>query len=331
MILMLNSFYSQAKPNDWTWSYRKKISSDNISINQNFTFSKIQIPHFNQLIFSWNSIRPKSGYFTFFVQARNSITKRWENWYKMADWGHKIQRSHCKMVDGETCYIYVRLELPFGKLADGFRLKIESHKKADLANLKMIGVCISNLYKFKPETICNEILRLPSTKISGILKKSQMKIDHVHNKRMCSPTSTSMLISYLTNKQIDPLDFALNSYDYGLEAYGSWPFNIAHAFEIFPERYFRVLRLKSFADLHNQISLGNPVVVSVRGRLFGAPQEYNSGHLILITGWDQKKKQIIVHDPAFEEDHKVEHRYGLLTFMRGWERSHRLAYISEKR
>lgn len=334
LLLMFNIASAFGKNDDWTWSYRRKINvqeTQDLSSKKNLIFSKVNIPNFSQLIFSWNSFELKKGYFTFWVQPRNAITKKWGNWYKMIDWGNGISKSYSTIVDGDISYIHVRLEMPLGRLADGFRLKIERHNGADLSNLRLLSVCVSNLNKFLPEEISSSILKLRSIKIDGIPKKSQMVLDHLDCKKMCSPTSTSMLVSYLSKRQVEPIGFALNAYDKGLGAYGSWPFNTAQAFIRCSICFFRVVRLNSFAELHAQLSRGMPVVVSVRGKLNGAPQEYNSGHLILVCGWDQKNKEVIVHDPAFESDPKVFHKYGISSFLRAWEKSHRLSYIVEKR
>lgn len=317
----------------WTWSYRKKIpieDSEKLSNKDQIVFSKIDVPLFNQLIFSWNALRPKVGYFTFFIKARYSITKTWSKWFKMFDWGNGIQQSYCDLKKNEISYDYVRLELPIGKMSDGFKLKVIPQSNANLSNLRMLSVSISDFSKFKIEKIQN-LLNLENVEIKDIPKRSQMVLDHMHNKRMCSPTSISMMISHFNNVNTDILDFANNVYDKGLDSYGSWPFNTAAAFELCPSYYFRVVRLNSFVDLHANLLMGYPVVVSVRGKMNGAPQDYNKGHLILVIGWDKNNKEVIVHDPAFSSDPKVKFKYEISTFIRAWEKSHRLAYIIDRR
>ncbi|NCX96855.1 MAG: hypothetical protein EBX41_10730 [Chitinophagia bacterium] len=154
-------------------------------------------------------------------------------------------------------------------------------------------------------------------------------LEHEDCKKMCSPTATSMQVGYLAGKQLDVLEFASKTFDHGLGAYGSWPFNTAHAFEVYPQKNFRVVRLNSFADLYQYLKAGIPVVVSVRGYLQGAPQEYKQGHLLTVIGWDQDYGEVICHDPAIYGDQNVEHVYHLSHFLRGWESSHRLAYVAE--
>lgn len=139
-----------------------------------------------------------------------------------------------------------------------------------------------------------------------------------------------MLLGYLLGQEIDPLEFAEHSFDTGLDAYGSWPFNMAHAFERSGgEVYFAAARLNSFAGLYQRLKQGIPVVVSVRGYLAGAPKIYSHGHLLMVVGFDSERQRVICHDPAFPSDEKIFTSYPLKGFLMAWERSHRLAYLAE--
>jgi len=330
--LLLWQFSLSANTSDWTWAYRKRFSGselENLTGKAHVTFAKKDTPAFKQLIFSWNAYRPKQGYFTFYIQSRDAASKKWSSWYKMVEWGAAVQRSHLvKLIAGNPEYVYVRLEQPNGKYADGFRLRVEAHGQAQLADLRFLSVSISDFTKFSIEPVAKHA-NLPSIKIIGVPKYSQMTLAHEDCKTMCSPTATSMQLGYITKKWIDPIEFATKSYDHGLGAYGSWPFNVAHAFEICPNKTFRLTRLTGFAELYQYLSLDIPVVVSVRGYLDGAPQEYKNGHLITVIGWDQDHQCVICHDPAIVGDENVEHCYKLSHFLRSWESSHRLAYVVE--
>ena len=132
------------------------------------------------------------------------------------------------------------------------------------------------------------------------------------------------------SKQIDPIDFAEKSHDKGLDKYGSWPFNMAHAFELSQGKIlFAVTRLHSFKNLHDHLCKGIPVVVSVRGHIHGAPRVYHNGHLLVVIGYDSKTREVICHDPAVPDSKLVKKRYELKNFIQAWERSHRLAYLAD--
>lgn len=316
----------------WTWLYAKKFSAEEQGKNrdrQEVHFTHSDLPEFTQLVFSWNGFRCCTGYFSFWVQARDQQTRQWSNWHKMIEWGNTTQRSYLSTQDQMTSYHHVRLEMNAGHAGDAFRIRVMAHDNADLSLIKALTVSLSHLGKFQPEDIGTTITSLPSVHIKNVPCKSQIILQHEDNRKMCSPTSCSMLIGYLMGSVIDPIDFALQAYDRGLEAYGSWPFNMAHAFERCNGQIgFAIARLASFGALHKHLQDGVPVVVSVRGELEGAPKKYESGHLLVVVGWNARKKRVICHDPALDEDKKTVKHYPLESFLRAWERSHRLAYVA---
>ena len=315
---------------NWVSLFHKKLTLQEITVAQrtnSYIFSKEKIPLFTQLLFSWNAIRPQKGQLDFYVQARNAYSKKWGSWHRMLEWGNGIQRSYVTKSDGFAKYVHVRLETEKLQLADAVRVKVVGVKGASVSLLKAFAVTSVNMRKFKAEKIDNSITQLTSIYIPYVPKISQFALGHKQDSRICSPTSCTMLTRYLTGYKIDPVDFATHSYDKGLDAYGSWPFNMAYAFERGRGKcWFFNTRLNSFIDLHQQLLRGIPIVVSVRGTLPGAPRSYPNGHLLVVVGWDNKTKQVICHDPAMAKHHETEQRYHLVDFIKTWEQSRRLVY-----
>lgn len=312
----------------WTWSFKKTFKSTEFLAQQrSMIFENVDTNLFTQLIFSFNAHRPSQGYYSFYVQV-HTYKGDWGDYYKMLEWGNGVQKSYLHKSDSnEPSYHHVRLEMPKNKFADGFRIKIQAHEGAFLDNVKMVSASISNFQDFKPERPNDLVLK--NIFIKGVPKNSQIALRHQDSNVICSPTSLSMLLGYLKKDWVNPASVAKNVYDKGLGVYGSWPFNTAHAFEVVPDHYFRVMRLKSFKHLYSYLQKGFPVVVSVRGSLQGAPKTYDAGHLILVVGWDQKNHAVIVHDPRFEQDERVCCRYRISDFLKAWEKSNRLAYTVE--
>lgn len=316
------------------WSTLHEIILPNKIDKLSWESKKQNVPKFSQLIFSWNAFRPQKGYFNFSVRVRDSVTKKWYRWHKMAQWGKGqtgklLQRSLLNKSPYGTKFVHVRLELPKYRLADSFEVKIDSQAGAELKNVKRVAVNTVNNRIFKSEMNSCNFWRLPSVYITNVPKKSQMQIDHPKNNELCSPTSTTMLLSYLLKKTIDPKDTAASVYDYGLNAYGSWPFNIAHAFDKSQGKVdFHVERLNSFKDLHKYLMQDLPVIVSVRGKLKGAAKNYPCGHILVVVGYNSRLKKVLCHDPAFLKDRQTLVAYRLKDFLRAWEASHRLAYVA---
>ncbi len=317
-----------AQQEAWTWHYHKVLENQCPSAKdkRELLFSKVDVPLFSQLLFSWNALRPRKSHYSFFVQVRDAATKKWGAWHKMIDWGHGLQRSYSTLSDGMSRYFHVRLETEGSRMADAFKVKV-SNIAGDFSNIKSVTINISNMSRFEPELIAYH--KLPSVYIADVPALSQIALLHEKCRTMCSPTSCSMLLGYLTKKSINPLHFAESSFDQGLNVYGSWPFNTAHAFELSNGAFqFYVGRLHSFAQLHKHLMSGTPVVVSVRGDIVGAPKVYNNGHLLVVVGFDAKKGVVICHDPAENEDCQTVKNYPIGSFVRAWERSRRLSYIA---
>lgn len=317
--------------NHWTWLHRKVFTDAEQEAHKHehsFACAKVDLPIFTQLVFSWNAFRPTRGYYTFYAQVRNAQTKKWSKWHRMMNWGTHVQKSFKTEPDKHSTYHHVRLESAPDIFADAFAIKIEAHDGADLSLLKSFAVNLSNLKEFQAENA--HVVSCPSIYIKGVPKFSQFELDHPRNDGLCSPTSCAMLTSFLNKIHIDPVDFAEKSHDSGLDKYGSWPFNMAHAFERSGGKIlFAVSRLNSFRNLYAHLSKGIPVVVSVRGPIHGAPKPYANGHLLVVVGYDAKTKEVICNDPAMAQSKLVQKRYELKSFLQAWERSHRLAYLAD--
>lgn len=315
----------------WTWLYVINPSTSQcIKKPHEYLITKMNVHPFTQLIFSWNAYRPIKGYYTFFIQGKDQATGLWSSWHKMMVWGTNIQRSYLSKADSIAQHIHVRFEAQKGKKMSGFRIKIIAHGTANLEHIESITACCTDYTKFKsePAYIFNT---LPSVRVLGVPRKSQFMIKHPDNHRLCSPTSCAMLVELLSNKACDPLVFARHVYDDGLDAYGSWPFNMAHAFEKSDGTYhYAVMRYNSFNDLYKQLQKGFPVVVSVRGYMQGAPKTYESGHLLIVVGFDQCTQKVICHDPACKRISATLKFYPLASFLSAWETSRRLVYSVRK-
>lgn len=316
----------------WTWSYKKVFTDGSMLANgekKEILFFKKDIKKFSQLIFSWCALRPEKGYFSFYVKTRNSFNKRWGKWHKMMDWGANVQKSYFSK-DGNTKYFYVRLETGLANLSDAFSIKVKCNEGASLGFLESICVNASDFSKFKPEIIDDNLLSLKNVYVKNVPKISQRVLDHPHTSKICSPTSCSMLASYFNRKIIDGVDFADRVFDNGLGIYGSWPFNVAELYnECNGKVLFYLERMNSFYDLHLKLKSAIPVVVSVRGKIEGASKTYRDGHLMLVIGWDSKRKKVICHDPAFFSNKSTFVSYKIEDFLIAWEKSNRLVYVAE--
>lgn len=119
-------------------------------------------------------------------------------------------------------------------------------------------------------------------------------------KLICSPTSTSMVLSFYGTDR-PTLDNASAIYDpvYGL--FGNWGRAISRAGEVGLDAY--LTRFRNWDQVHAMIAREIPVVASIRfnkGEVKGFLYESTRGHLLVIRGF-KPNGDVIVNDPARKE------------------------------
>jgi hypothetical protein len=116
----------------------------------------------------------------------------------------------------------------------------------------------------------------------------QYAIDDEIGGRICSPTSVSMVLrSY--GIDVNPYQFALDTYDPVWDIFGVWPRVVQNASEYGLNG--AVTRYRTWSETREVLAKNGRVVMSV-----GSPL-YPSGHLIMLAGFNEYGSPI-VHDPA---------------------------------
>jgi hypothetical protein len=149
----------------------------------------------------------------------------------------------------------------------------------------------------------------------------------------CSPTSTAMILGYWGKgpsaddyKWVDPafqdpwVDHAARyTFDYHYDGAGNWPFNTAYAAHWGLDGF--VTQLHSLTEAEQFITAGIPLVASVAAnpnKLTGfLLDKGTNGHLLVIRGF-RANGDVIVNDPAAEDDDAVEKTYDRAEFERAW-------------
>lgn len=332
-ILFLFSVMTIHAQEPWAHTYKHIYNDQQMQANKKrdtLQIARYNAVPFTQLVFSWNAHRPERGAFTFYVRVKDKATQTWDAWHKMFEWGSDKQKSNFSR-GKYSVYNYARLEMEKDRKSDAFQIKIvREGKKASLSYIKGVMVTAADFTRFAIEPYNERGKNLDSCRVTHVPKKSQIMIDHPRANALCSPTSVSMLVGALLRKQVDSLLFSNYVYDEGLDVFGNWGFNMAHAFEkSHKQALFYTTRLSSFTELHALLKQNIPVAVSVRGKIPGAKKEYRQGHLMVVVGYDAKTKKVLCHDPAFDTHVEVERSYDLQHFIVAWERSHRLTYKPE--
>lgn len=329
IMVLLGGWQAQAKM-PWSHIYKRLLTDkDHTKKKQSYVYKQDsrKMP-FTQLIISWNAQRPTQGHFLFKVRVRDLNTKKWDIWHDVAIWG-KEQKSFFSR-GSLSVFNYSRLEMEGGREGDAFEIVVYPQNGASLSQLKGIFVAASHVDQFKQEAHLEAIKGLRSCSVQNLALKSQMEIDHPQANSLCSPTSVSIVVQMLVDAFIDPLTTAHGVYDAGLNIFGNWAFNMAHAFDLVGGKFlFYAMRPSSFREVYECLQKNIPVAVSIRGEIKGGKKPYNNGHLLVVTGWDAQNKKVICCDPAFDTADQVKREYEIAHFLSAWERSRRLTYMSE--
>lgn len=278
---------------------------------------------FDELILSWNGLRPTKGKWTFWTSL---FVGEWSPWIPYAEWGSSLQKTFKHAPQGCKVESYQDAVYPKVGLCDAFRIKVTAEEGATLDTLDALFANLSNLssrFHAMPQE------PLSSVFISNVPRRSQLKLDHPRFLDLCSPTASSNAINYLLGaKKIDPIAFAGKVHDKEFDIYGNWILNTAQAYQDLEGNFrCRVERLPSFSTLHSYLIRGLPVIVSIRGPLIGSYRPMTFGHLVCVTGFDSEQQKVHCIDSGFPEDEQTAVSYPLKDFLDAWARRQNVAYV----
>jgi len=154
---------------------------------------------------------------------------------------------------------------------------------------------------------------------------SQMEEDAAIRDRVCSPTCVAMVLGY-HGRHVAVADLAREMFQPELDLYGVWPAAIRAASRRGVGGY--LLRFPDWAAAAWCLERGMPVIASVRygvGELAGAAIGETSGHLLVLTGYDEV--DVFVNDPAAPRASEVARRYRLDELRRVWLARSGIGYV----
>lgn len=290
---------------------------------KSYTWTMPSVPHFNELLISWNATRPAQGQYVILASV---FLQQWSPWLLYAVWGSREQYSfHDTTLHAPVHTFQDQVELLEGQEATGFRIRVEACAGADLDQFSSLYACTTKLNAPKsmlhPPSIPS--FELP---IQGL---SQQCLMHPRSTSLCSPTSAASVIHFLSGfPSPHPLDFAENVYDSGFDIYGNWSFNTAQMFaELGPLWTCYCARMKNFESTLKILKQGFPVILSIKGCLTGSVKPYANGHLIAVRGYDAPTQKVLCMDPAFKTNEETLKAYSFDELMQAWGNRHHLAYV----
>jgi len=236
---------------------------------------------------SWNGSAPDTNS-SFKIQMRFPDGTGWSPWLTVGYWKANIWSSY-----GTTSYA--------GGYIDYDNVKLYSYVSAWQFKIMMtragVGQSSPTVHKLSflvsdsRTTTSLDFIQIVNDKPSAIFIPTdfiyQYGVDPQIGGSICSPTSVSMILrSY--NIPVDPLHFAVDTYDPYFHMFGIWPRVVQNASEYGVDG--AVTRYRSWSQAREVLANGGRISMSVGPPLY-------SGHLMMLAGFTANGDPI-VHDPA---------------------------------
>ncbi len=186
---------------------------------------------------------------------------------------------------------------------------VKSHENINLKNLKVFISSFSNQEKKEYAPIDPIRLSIPSF--------SQMSQNNDIKNRICSPSSTNMVLNYFNTS--GPFNELLSDmYNAEENMYGIWPQAVYAASKRKVQGF--VGYINDTNEISTLLKSGLPIIASIQhqGDLPGSPLAKTSGHLVVITGIN--RDFFFVNDPAIDAE-SVAIKYPRKEFLNSWSKS----------
>jgi hypothetical protein len=276
-------------------------------------------------VLSWNLNFPHPPHGRMCVEVRTEGPRGWTPWTEKFSYDHGHYGSIPKQEDADmqeekvmkACQVRFRLSSGVRLLSTSFTFlkdqKTKEFTRPAAYSLPGTKLLISGVPKRQ---------QLPENQFKSLYPRTDEKRNNEVGHLICSPVSLSMVLSYYGSDDATCLAVATAAYDPTTGYYGVWGLNIA-AVHTFIDGYGAVIKMESMAQLEEQISLGRPVVTSIRwkeGELTGAPIPASGGHLVVVVGFTEDGN-VLVHDPRSDDLETVHREYNREEFWHAWQNS----------
>lgn len=301
---------------------------------------------FTELVPSWNACTPRGTWIEVSLQV--TTARGPSPWYVMARWAetdHDIAPTSVPGQRDEHARVDVdRLALPEAAPGSSYRLRVRLLRRVGSSATPTVSLlgCVASgagsrtlTAPSSPNGVAGTVIDVPSYSqrlhVGGYPRWAN------GGESWCSPTSTSMVLSYWgmgpTKAQYAWVDAGMpdrfvpyaarHTFDHAYAAPGNWSFNAAYAARFGAVAF--VTRLRSLAEAELFIAAGIPLVVGVAfspDELAGAGYG-TEGHLAVIVGFDERG-DVVCNDPASHHvasNDEVRATFDREQFERAWMRS----------
>jgi Peptidase_C39 like family len=263
---------------------------------------------FDELILTWNGLRPSAGGHFFFVSIRQN--GEWSPLLYYAQWGAWGQTLFRDAPDDSFATANRGVVSPKSGPADGFIVFVDSvHPIASLS-----------VFTNDPANVSSGKGPLSPIFLKNPDKQSLITLREPRYSDLYLTTAVSIAVNTLyQEKKINPAAFAAQSYDQEFDAYDHWNLCAAEAYAALEGKYLvQIQRLPDFSALCSYLYQGCPVVVGIKGTLKGGPRPHYREHALCVIGYDPAPEKVHCIDPYFPVDKATAVSYSLADFMEAW-------------
>ena len=270
--------------------------------------------NYRQAIASWNASTPPGSWLEVLFRAQYGT--RWSKWYVLGIWAAdtstikrhsvKAQKDSDGSIADDTFIASAENDTNTFQL----KLRLFSADGVSTPDVRNVSVAYSTSIPRAANVSAGNVSLW--NRLIDVPKFSQMVYPD-GGSVWCSPTSTSMVLSFWDHYQGDcepRVRTAVDGvYDWIYDGHGNWPFNTAHAALFGYEAY--VVRFTSLAKAEEYVAAGVPVIMSVawqKGKLANTGVDSTNGHLLVLVGFDASGN-LIINDPASPANETVRRTY----------------------
>ena len=282
---------------------------------------------FEEAIASWNAQAPSGTWIDILLRVR--ANHEWSQWFQMGVWtagsDGSVQRHSVANQQDEMARIAVDTLIMQSGKAEGLQLRVRLYSESSDNSpvIENMAIALSDHPSANPTLSSGDPTRWGNS--LSVPACSQMAYPD-GGEIWCSPTSVSMVLRYWAQEagqeigDCEPwVRRAVDGvYDYVYDGHGNWPFNVAYASTQGMEGY--ITRLSGLDEAEKWIARGIPLIVSYgwnAGELDNAPFEWSTGHIAVLSGFDDVGNPI-VHDPGGFPNKEVRRIYRRDQFERLW-------------
>ncbi|WP_428387820.1 C39 family peptidase [Mucisphaera sp.] len=260
---------------------------------------------FTEVLPSWNLHTPDRTGVSFFVRSKDAETGEWSPWLYLGQWGEReaALEIETEFEHGKVLVDYLVLDRPAVAYQLKARFESASLDPDATPTLRRFVTIYSGRVG---QGVQPEQVQATTEPANGWARDLTVPfraqgIEHASiRSRICSPTSTSMVMAYF-GVDLPTVQNALAIYDPESRLFGNWHRAVAYASHHGLEG--ELVRVRDWNQVKRYIADGQPLICSIRFREGEFPSnvmKFTGGHLITIRGLTPEG-DAIVNDSASKD------------------------------